>query len=331
MSESIPVGVTCSGCGKTYRWRQEFAGQKVRCRACNGVLVMPLTPPGAQEEEDQGQTIPLATNADPYEIDENADHEDSIALGADAEAPDISRCPSCGNPVGTSAVICVNCGFNIQDGRQLETAVEADDPEPGKKKRKKKKKKKEPGKEEAEEPAEPKSMKQRLADRDDEVQPSKFIDIYLPLILLAIGLVVAVVQQFHFSGVDSRSLVQACIVVTAEIVLTVPLLLVGLYFAAWALGVSYGPLGIGLLKLTAIAVGPDAIGDIIGSIAGGGLTGWFVSAFVALIAYWILLSKLFDLDSGEAFETIILVWVVKFIAGSAALYLVLSLLASFMG
>ena len=329
MSESIPVGVTCTGCGKTYRWRQEFAGQQMRCRACNGVLVMPAEPPEAREDEDQGQTIPLVADADPYEIDQNTGQEEAIALDGDAKGPDISSCPSCGNPVGTSAAICVNCGFSIQEGRQLETAIEADDTEPGKKRRKKKARKAE--KEGAEEPAAPKSIKQRLADRDDEAQSSKFIDIQLPLILLAIGLVVAVVQQSQFSGAAPRSLVQACIVVTAEIVITVPLLLVGLYFAAWVLGVSYGPLGIGLLKLTAIAVGPDAIGDIIGSIMGGGLTGWFVSAFVALIAYWILLAKMFDLDLNEAFETIILVWFVKFIAGLAALYLVFTLLARLLG
>ena len=343
MSDSSQVGVTCSGCGKTYRWREDFAGHKVRCKACNAVLVMPLAPLGTHQDEDQGQTIPLDVNADPYGIDQNAYQEDSIELDGSAAAPDISRCPSCGTPVGTSAVICVNCGFSIQEGKQLETAVVADDTEPGKKKKKKVRKADETHKEKAEEPASHKSMKARLADRDDEVQPSKFIDIYLPLILIGIGVVAIFVNLLFLTdwqgagGGGTGAATQAVaigvvmVLMVVYVVVTVGLMLLGLYVAAWILGVDFGPLHIGLLKLTGIALGVGALSDIVSALlaplmVGSGLVGFFV----AIIAYWILISKLFDIEASDALWTVLIVVIVRFIGGLAFAFLAIMIIASMM-
>jgi len=342
MSDSTPVGVTCSGCGKTYRWRQDFAGQKVRCRACNGVLLMPLEPPGANESDSPDQTIPLAVSADPYEIDQGADHNDAIALGGDAEAPDISKCPSCGSPIGTTAAICVSCGFNILEGKQLETTVEADDTEP----EKKKKRKKAPRDEEkqAEQPATHKSLKQRLADRDDELEPSKFIDIQLPLILIGIGVLAIFVNLLLLADWDTSgggpgtgAATQAIaigvvlVLMAVFIVITVGLMLMGLYAAAWILGVDFGPLHIGRLKLTGIALGVGALSDIVTALlapvmVGSGFVGWFV----ALNAYWILISKLFDLDASDALWTVLIIAVVRFIGGIVFALLAIMIIASMM-
>ena len=298
MSENEAGGVRCPGCGRVYRWREELAGREARCRGCGGVVVMPADPPDAANDQ-AGQPTPLATPSD--------------------------RCPSCGGQVKPGAVICVNCGYNMREGTRLQTAVGAPDAPPQEEPPDAPKAKQH----ESEGPPEPKSIKERLADRDDEVQPSTFIDVYLPLILLGLGFVVAVVKQIHFGDGDPLSLAAACILVAVGIAITVPLLLLGLYVAAWILDVSYGPLGIGLLKLTAIAVGPDAIGDIAGA-AIGGVGGMFIGFFVAIAAYWALIAKLFDLDAMEAIETIILLWVVQLIAGFVAFLLVLSLFASAM-
>ena len=110
MSDSSPQDVACPGCGKTYRWQEKFAGRKVRCKACNGVFAMPAEPP-RQADNDKRPKEPT-----PH-VDES-------------EEVDIETCPSCSNPVKVGAVICVRCGYNIKEGKQIETAVETDEPAP---------------------------------------------------------------------------------------------------------------------------------------------------------------------------------------------------------
>ena len=108
MSESAAGGVRCPGCGKVYRWREEFAGRKVRCKQCGGVLVMPAEPPGAAGAEATQQPV-------------------AAALASPSD-----RCPSCGSPINPGAVICVACGFNMKEGKQIKTDVGSDEAAPKK-------------------------------------------------------------------------------------------------------------------------------------------------------------------------------------------------------
>ena len=117
--------IRCPGCAKTYRWREELAGRKVRCKACGGVLLMPAEPPQpAGNQRPQRPAAPPRTPSEPIEVKAPAD-----------------RCPSCGSQIKVGAVICVNCGFNLKDGKHLETRIEAssDDMLDGKKSKKKEK------------------------------------------------------------------------------------------------------------------------------------------------------------------------------------------------
>lgn len=107
MSDSSPQDVACPGCGKTYRWQEKFAGRKVRCKACNGVFAMPTEPPSQADKDKR-----------PKKATSHVDDSEDLA---------IETCPSCNNPVKVGAVICVSCGFNIKEGKQIETAVESDE------------------------------------------------------------------------------------------------------------------------------------------------------------------------------------------------------------
>jgi len=108
MSDNNPQDITCPGCGKTYHWQEKLAGKKVRCKACNGVFAVPAEPPSQADED-----VPL---------------EDPTSDVDDSQDPMIETCPSCSNPVKVGAVICVRCGYNIKEGKQIETAVESDVP-----------------------------------------------------------------------------------------------------------------------------------------------------------------------------------------------------------
>src|SRR4051812_48229862 len=45
--ETIDQGkFTCQSCGKSYRWKPEFAGKKVKCK-CGTVMTAPKSPPRA--------------------------------------------------------------------------------------------------------------------------------------------------------------------------------------------------------------------------------------------------------------------------------------------
>ena len=316
--------VSCPKCGKTYRWREQYAGKKVRCKACGGVIAMPVEPP---------QTVPRIELMQPG--------ESAAADGGDAL---IDRCPSCGNHVKPGAVICINCGYNIREGKQLETAVSSEN-ESGKKSWFPLGKKAKP--EEGEKPAKPdegekrtksKSIQERLADGDDEVRPSKLIDIYLPLILIAIGFGVVLVELLvlpdwiladaGLPGTEVFSVGEALLLLAVYLVVNVILMLVGLHAAAWVLGVSYGPLLIGLLKLSGIALGAGAIGDVVILLLypSMGFVSFFPGWFVTLIAFWILVSKLFDLDANDAIGTIVIMAVVWHLTDTAASHIAMMML-----
>src|SRR5262245_48416359 len=48
----------CQGCGKTYRWKAELSGRKVKC-GCGAVMVCPHSEPGVEED-----LYELATDAE---------------------------------------------------------------------------------------------------------------------------------------------------------------------------------------------------------------------------------------------------------------------------
>ncbi len=55
----MPITITCSGCGKSFRLRDEIAGSKVRCSECETVLVVPGVVP-----EEVTLELPSASAAD---------------------------------------------------------------------------------------------------------------------------------------------------------------------------------------------------------------------------------------------------------------------------
>jgi hypothetical protein len=53
----MPIHMTCTGCGKPFRLRDEMAGRKVRCPECEAILVVPALPPmEVAFDEQEGST-----------------------------------------------------------------------------------------------------------------------------------------------------------------------------------------------------------------------------------------------------------------------------------
>lgn len=82
----MAIIVQC-GCGKRLKVRDELAGRRVRCPACDRAVVVPAASAMAQPEAES--------------------------------PPRLSLCPSCGKPIAPGAVVCTNCGLNIKSGKRL--------------------------------------------------------------------------------------------------------------------------------------------------------------------------------------------------------------------
>src|SRR4051812_7817741 len=121
---------SCSGCGKSYAWKPEIAGKRVKCK-CGERLSVPATDPAEAEAEPMPEGFDdLMALADGAPVSEPSyAPEPAVAAAAPARSPKRSggaavgggaggaaggACPSCGARVDAAAVLCVNCGHNLK-------------------------------------------------------------------------------------------------------------------------------------------------------------------------------------------------------------------------
>jgi hypothetical protein len=126
---------SCDACGKTYAWKPEIAGKRVKCK-CGGKLTVPATDPAALADdapEGFDDLLALAEGAPAHEesyappIATTAPAARSAKTAPARPANAGALCPSCNSPVDPAAVICINCGHNLKTGKKLKTAKLADD------------------------------------------------------------------------------------------------------------------------------------------------------------------------------------------------------------
>jgi hypothetical protein len=154
-----------------------------------------------------------------------------------------------------------------------------------------------------------------LDDREDTASgPNPIIELWLPLGLIVLGLIVRLVQEIYFTDSPAEGIVNAIIVISVEVVITVPLLLVGLFAAVKLLDLAFGPLGKALFKLLAVVLGPSAVAAIAVVLLGGSLFAVLIGGFISFGIYWGLLTVLFGLEALEAIYLIIIIWVIQYIA-----------------
>ncbi len=110
MSDSISERVTCPGCSKGYRWQTQLVGRVVPCKACDTRFTVPDLPGRGITHEDFHET---------YELDLDRDEQPG-GLAYQAVG---GKCPNCNSPLKSDAVLCLNCGFNLREGKRMQTAV----------------------------------------------------------------------------------------------------------------------------------------------------------------------------------------------------------------
>ena len=280
--------VTCPSCSKGYRWQSKLVGRTVPCKQCGAEFKVPSAP---------GTGIALApvTDDGTYELD--LDAEDTPAANHAKPAND-GKCPSCNSPVRGGAVLCMNCGFNMAEGKKVETAVAAtpaapeEDPGPG-----------------------PMTKKQeRELEHAAELHAQHWMmDYKAPIILIVIGfalvlinnlLLAPIAPQFSDYPGDKLDLIVDLTLGTAMgLFISSVLLFAGLFVLIWLFGSGFGALGSVLLKVLAITLLTQeatffvVIGlDVMFSTGGlGWLIGWTVYISVMIV----MCMKFLDVDFTE--------------------------------
>ena len=106
----MPIKVKCGNCSAQFKAKEELAGRRVKCPKCQNPVTI-KAPTAAARQAPKRAGNPLL---------DILDEED---VRSRASGP---ICDNCGSEVKRGAVICIDCGFNLETGDRLETEASED-------------------------------------------------------------------------------------------------------------------------------------------------------------------------------------------------------------
>jgi DNA-directed RNA polymerase subunit RPC12/RpoP len=114
--------IACTKCGKQIKVGEAVLGKKIRCKDCQNVFVAqkPAATARAAAAPPAGQQLSMKEVYEQQIADEEAQGDNPYGMGAVEEGA--ARCPRCANAMESeTAVICLNCGFNVKTRTRAET------------------------------------------------------------------------------------------------------------------------------------------------------------------------------------------------------------------
>lgn len=119
--------IACTKCGKQIKIGEAVLGKKIRCKECETVFVAQKPTATAKTKAASaaattppGQQMSMKEKYEQQIADEEAQGDNPYGMGAIEEG--VARCPRCANEMESeTAVICLNCGFNIKTRTRQET------------------------------------------------------------------------------------------------------------------------------------------------------------------------------------------------------------------
>ncbi len=117
----MAITVSCS-CGASFKAKDHLAGKRVKCPKCQGVIDVPAARPTVSQVAGSSSSSASANNPLLDLLDEAG--VKSVQTGP--------KCPACAEAMAPTAVICVNCGYNVATGEYLDTYVEMEESQDGK-------------------------------------------------------------------------------------------------------------------------------------------------------------------------------------------------------
>ncbi|MCA9187012.1 MAG: hypothetical protein R3E01_15910 [Pirellulaceae bacterium] len=119
-----PIRFRCK-CEHAITVKADAAGRKVKCPKCDSVLVVPRPAKGAQQPVAAGaRASRTSVSTDVADIPGGFGGVGDLLdeLGMEATRTGV-RCPECNADMTPEAILCVQCGFNLETGKKLETKV----------------------------------------------------------------------------------------------------------------------------------------------------------------------------------------------------------------
>lgn len=272
MSKGPSKSFICPHCSKRFQWTTRIADRKAQCPSCHKRIRIPTVPGRVAEAVDplpETHTSRPKADSDTYDLDLTGIDESIVEAPptpAQQAAAETGRCPACNQSINPGAVICVKCGYNLKKGKRLQTDV-ADDGTPQALRKL------------------PESLAnsamanisgtsaitQALENREDEYKPSKIVDLWIPIGMIVLGLLITFGGSWLFRNylpfedkLDWK--LHALISYPIQLIMMVPLMVIAATITVKFMSTSFGPLLPGVLKLTAITLGPLAIADLLVAI-----------------------------------------------------------------
>ena len=299
----------CSTCGKEYRWKPELAGKKAKCK-CGNVITVPAKPPAAAKPKPR----PAEDDLDGLYALAQEEQKATSRSAVDENAGGY-RCPSCSAGMPAGAVICPNCQLDMRTGMRMPAMAGAGAPA---------------GAMAAAGAYANTTRTSRVlayggggagalshaerASRDIAFEGGKVRSLYLPIGLIVLGIL------FYFGQVAFANNKLAAgvmvLLVFGRVILDSVLIFIAMLIAVKGFDMGFGAFGPGMLKILAIALGPGALGEMVEKMVGGGIGGILVGAFVTIVLYFTLIKVLFNLDLGETFLLVFLIYGVRRVLGT---------------
>ena len=280
----MPTGqFSCNSCQKTYAWKPQLAGKRVKCK-CGSPISVPSEDPALAD-------APPAEFEDFYALAQGEAVDEPVAA-----PPPVARAAPALAVAGAGASIApapvrpakrggggAPVGGNAGAGRRPNLLGYA---QMG-------------------------GGRKRLGTEEEgsgDVYFHPVKDVYIPAGLIVLGTVLSIFYLLYNEQVSSlgTAIFAFSIFTLFNLLITIP----GILLTIRLFDLGIGPLGPGLLKLAACAIAPGAIGDVIsmfmtGSL--GGYIGWCISVGIAVFIFM----KLLDFDFIETLFCASIIFVVR--------------------
>ncbi len=275
----------CEACGKSYPWKQEYAGRSVKCK-CGHTMRAPASPRAAGNIATgsvsiTGATAPRSIPAAPPlskpaaaaapAIDALDDFERAVADGQYDIAPDPAPPPR--KPVAAAPVVTTYSSLAAPAGGAVLGYAGP--------------------------------SRSRSHVEEEVAKASRVADLYVPCALIVVGVALAFVDAY-LKGFSSP--IFSVLYVAATTIVNLVFVFGALLIAIQLLDLGLGPIGTATLKIIAVAILPGAVSGIIGHYTWG-LMSWSIS----LVVYYLLLFYLFDMDGQEMVIVTAIIFAVRFI------------------
>jgi hypothetical protein len=284
MSNPALVMFTCSGCGKQYKWKPELAGKRVKCK-CGTTVQVPV---GAQDlEEPEMYDLAPASVPMPHA---------KTGAAAPIAPPQIGIAGTAAALSPVSAVMGpqpVGSGQGAAVGGAPAAPVLAY--------------------------ASARPPRQATDDEQEIAAAARRRDFFLPIGLIAGG---TVLSFYNAMAEYPVGLVGAGIIVTVSFIIDMAMILTACMIMVKIMDMSLGSPGQAILKVCAVAIAPDAIGDLV-TMWMGPMSGMFVWS-LTLVMYFILFKIFFDLDGTEMVILTMLIWLIRTWVGFLLVHMLLS-------